>query len=212
VNLLKDQGQEKLIKDTISCWAYPRGLGGLQPGAKNKESDESKASLPKTEITRGEGGLQPEAKNSDKLVTHCGYCLPCLIRRMAILSCGLEEYDASYARDIMAHFGEVQYQPGGPDYSKTEHFRDLLYFCTRISNIQVEMSKFAKQSKLDVKVFERTRFLMEYPELSLITGNVEMKGVNNPLQEVIDMYKQFSKEVLDTVQDNGDDSLKEWAF
>lgn len=182
IDLLKDQGQDKFIKDTVSCWAYPRGLKGLKK----------------------------DMHNFDRPVTHCGYCLPCLIRRMAILTCSLSKYDAGYARDVLANFGEAQYQPGEPDYSKTEHFRDLLYFCARISNIQEEVTKVAKQTGRDINVIERARFLTDFPELSLLSSTVQIKGVNNPLQEAIDMYKRFSKEILDVVQANGDNVVKAW--
>lgn len=34
--------------------------------------------------------------------THCGYCLPCLIRRAAVLAAGLSDADADYVEDVTA--------------------------------------------------------------------------------------------------------------
>jgi hypothetical protein len=161
VKILEELDSCDVIKDTVSCWAYPLGLRSLK-------------------------------RNGEKL-SHCGYCLPCLVRRIAVLSCDLEKFDAGYSKDVIRQFGEFR-TTNQRDYVKTVHLRDLLYFCSRIKNLP------------------RAAFLREYPELALVgSGPLPDDAKGNSVQMAIDIYKKFAEEVLEVIQeDERAGALRTW--
>lgn len=184
VDILKRVGQEDVIGDTVSCWAYPRGVMNITRYRKY-EDDEEKP-------------------------THCGYCLPCLIRRTAVIASGLEDYDAGYCEDVLGEFGEFS-TTNRRQYRKTIHLRDLIYFCVDIQQTISEAAEEAERSSRDVDAVERIKFLSKYPELALVAqGRPPDNASSDPLGQAIEMYKRFTGEVLDVVRRRGDDALKDW--
>jgi 7-cyano-7-deazaguanine synthase in queuosine biosynthesis len=107
---------------------------------------------------------------------HCGYCLPCIVRRVSLISAGLSQYDDHYAFDVFNMNGS----------SKEKHVRnidDLIYFCRTFTNLS------------------NTELLYRYPELMLVGSGTNGAG-DDKVGDIISVYKKFSHEVL-TVVGNG---------
>lgn len=56
-------------------------------------------------------------------VLHCGYCMPCIYRRTAMIECGLDD-SKHYAFDVFQHLGDVK------PYQRVD-FRGLIQFAQR---------------------------------------------------------------------------------
>lgn len=76
--------------------------------------------------------------------THCGRCVPCLVRRFAVAASGVAG-DGSYSTDLFA--GTY-----APDDSKWDNAVDYLYFASRVAAMSDD------------------ELLLEYPELNLEAG------------------------------------------
>ncbi len=108
-------------------------------------------------------------KNSN----HCGYCIPCIVRRVSLMSAGLSAYDDQYVLDVFNLNG----------HSKPAHARnikDLIYFCQSFNNSST------------------TELLYRYPELIMVEV-----GTNNSredkIEKIVSVYRKFAKEVLSVV-------------
>jgi len=101
---------------------------------------------------------------------HCGYCLPCIVRRVSLIATGLERYDDCYVVDV---FG-----PGEKLSEKQQrNVEDLAYFC----------HCFAMMSK--------TELVYRYPELVMVeTGASGSSG--DGMGKIIRVYKKFAEEFL----------------
>jgi len=106
---------------------------------------------------------------------HCGYCLPCIIRRISLITSEMEVYDDQYVVDIFNSrdkLSEVQ--------SRT--VEDLAYFCQSFSTLS------------------KTELLYHYPELFMIeTGTGH--SPDNRIEKIIRVYKRFAMEFLSVVTD-----------
>jgi 7-cyano-7-deazaguanine synthase in queuosine biosynthesis len=60
------------------------------------------------------------SRYQDRKVRHCGYCVPCIYRRAAMIECGLDSAD-DYGFDVFGHLDDLK------DYQKVD-FRALVRF------------------------------------------------------------------------------------
>lgn len=105
-------------------------------------------------------------KNSN----HCGYCLPCIVRRVSLIAAGMEAYDDQYVVDV---FGALDKLTEG----QLRNVEDLAYFC----------QCFNTQTK--------TELLYRYPELVMIQAGACHAG-DNAIGKIIGVYKKFATEFL----------------
>lgn len=103
-----------------------------------------------------------------KYSNHCGYCIPCIVRRVSLIAAGMKECDDQYVVDVF----------GNRDYLTEKQLRnveDLAYFCQSFSALS------------------KTELLYRYPELVMIeSGNGSTSG--NRLEQIIRVYKEFARE------------------
>ncbi len=101
---------------------------------------------------------------------HCGYCIPCIVRRVSLLAAGLEKYDDQYVVDI--------FNLNGPtDEKYLRNIEDLTYFC----------ESFATLSK--------TELLYRYPELVMVEVGPNPSNEDR-VAKIIAVYKKFSEEFM----------------
>lgn len=103
-----------------------------------------------------------------KYSNHCGYCLPCIVRRVSLIAAGMEPYDDQYVVDVF----------GSPDKLSEAQLRnveDLAYFC----------QSFTKLSK--------TELLYRYPELVMIEA-LNGSAPGDKLDKIIRVYRKFAAE------------------
>lgn len=104
---------------------------------------------------------------------HCGYCLPCIIRRISLITSEMEVYDDQYVVNIFNSrdkLSEVQLRT----------VEDLAYFCQSFSTLS------------------KTELLYRYPELFMIeTGTSH--STDNRIEKIIRVYKRFAMEFLSVV-------------
>jgi len=79
VKQLDDERFRSLVRESISCWEYPRGVNLL---AKR----------------RGVSGFQGK---------HCGICFPCIVRRISLYNAGLSDRDDSYVINVFSEYPNV---------------------------------------------------------------------------------------------------------
>lgn len=103
-----------------------------------------------------------------KYSNHCGYCIPCLVRRVSLIAAGMEDCDDQYVVDVF----------GSRDRLSERQLRnvdDLAYFCQSF------------------RTLSKTELLYRYPELVMIeTGNGSSSG--DKLDQIIRVYKLFAAE------------------
>jgi 7-cyano-7-deazaguanine synthase in queuosine biosynthesis len=100
---------------------------------------------------------------------HCGYCIPCLVRRASLVSAGLESYDDRYNRDAF----RPQQQNKGLDRNVT----DLIYFCRSIASLSFN------------------ELVYKYPEFITIEAHRSYPP-EDKVTKIIKVYKKFASEVL----------------
>lgn len=113
-------------------------------------------------------------------VKECGLCMPCLIRRMALRSAGLEDRASRYAFDYRVAFKDPAFYSDFPLYSSiSSNVRDLNAFCREIYKITPFdfMIRYAYELSLAC-----------HPPLSL------------QRKEIFALYKRFSEEVLRVIE------------
>jgi 7-cyano-7-deazaguanine synthase in queuosine biosynthesis len=79
------------------------------------------------------------SRYQDEGVRHCGYCVPCLYRRAAMMSCGLDRLQ-DYAYDVFTTSGSIRRHQPLTAYKQTD-IRALVPFAERIvhaSTIELE--------------------------------------------------------------------------
>jgi 7-cyano-7-deazaguanine synthase in queuosine biosynthesis len=115
-------------------------------------------------------------KNSN----HCGYCVPCLVRRISLEAAGLAAFDDHYIVDVFKRNKNSKEK-------YTRNFEDLVYFCRSFMTLS------------------KTELLYRYPELVM----VELGAVNSREDRIgttISMYRKFAGEVLRTVKEHSADA------
>jgi hypothetical protein len=113
---------------------------------------------------------------------HCGYCLPCIVRRASLIAAGLEAYDDQYATDV---FGPTRTL----DEKRLRNVEDLAYFC----------HSFATHSEAEL--------LYRYPELVMVEA-----GATDPHEDrigkILRVYNQFAREFLSILKDRNPSLLE----
>jgi len=106
---------------------------------------------------------------------HCGYCLPCIVRRVSMIASGMEGYDDQYVVDVF----------GSPDRlteAQRRNVEDLAYFCR----------SFSTSSK--------TELLYRYPELVMIEADGD-QSADDRVGKIIRVYKKFAAEFSSVAND-----------
>ncbi len=99
---------------------------------------------------------------------HCGYCLPCIVRRVSLIAAGMEAYDDQYVVDVF----------GSPDKlseAQLRNLEDLAYFCETFSTLS------------------KTELIYRYPELVMIEA-LNGASPGEKVDGIIHVYKKFAAE------------------
>jgi 7-cyano-7-deazaguanine synthase in queuosine biosynthesis len=108
-------------------------------------------------------------KNSN----HCGYCIPCIVRRVSVNASEMANFDDKYFYDVFSR-----------DRKRKGHGRnvdDLILFCRDV----------AKMSTSDL--------VYRYPEFIMIEAD-EDAHPSDKIGQIVKVYKEFAREVLATVK------------
>jgi 7-cyano-7-deazaguanine synthase in queuosine biosynthesis len=118
---------------------------------------------------------------------HCGYCLPCIHRRISFVAAGYEYWDDNYKIDIFREYNRVNRQVA-------LDFRDLLTFAAKVNGM----------SKADL-IYSNPALLVEVGELCNTGG----KDDSDLLAQ---MLKRYSAEVLGVAKSRARGALKYWQI
>jgi 7-cyano-7-deazaguanine synthase in queuosine biosynthesis len=118
---------------------------------------------------------------------HCGYCLPCIHRRVAFIAAGYEQWDDEYKIDIFREYNQVSAEVA-------TDFRDLLSFAAKISSMN-----------LDELIYSNPALLVEVGQLC-DTGN-EVGSI-----KLAEMLRRYSAEVLGVANKRASGALKQWQI
>lgn len=101
---------------------------------------------------------------------HCGYCIPCIVRRVSVKAAGLAAYDDRYVIDVF------NLKPNAPEkYSR--NIEDLIYFCQSI------------------EALSNTAIIYRYPEFVMADFGPR-NGTDDRISKAIYVYRKFAKELL----------------
>lgn len=101
---------------------------------------------------------------------HCGYCIPCIVRRVSLLAAGLEKYDDQYVVDVFNLNNTA-------DEKHLLNIEDLAYFCKSFATLT------------------KTELLYRYPELVMVEVGPNPSNVDR-IGKIIEVYKKFADEFL----------------
>lgn len=113
---------------------------------------------------------------------HCGTCIPCLVRRVAMIAAGLERYDDRYVVDVFDSGSEL-------NAKDRRNVEDLVYFC---------------------ECFEtstKTELLYRYPELVMVESSLD-KTAGSRIDTMIGVYRRFARDVLAIAEVRAPDLLR----
>jgi 7-cyano-7-deazaguanine synthase in queuosine biosynthesis len=113
---------------------------------------------------------------------HCGYCLPCIVRRVSMIAAGMEPYDDQYVVDVFGRRDKLK-------ENQLRNVDDLAYFCQSFNT----MSK--------------TELLYRYPELVMIDAGVN-HSAGDSIGRIIEVYKKFAAEFLSVAEDRNSHLLE----
>jgi len=103
-----------------------------------------------------------------KYSNHCGYCIPCVVRRVSLIAAGMEECDDQYVVDVFGSRDKLTDK-------QLRNVEDLAYFCQNFSTLS------------------KTELLYRFPELVMIeAGNGSASG--DRIEKIIRVYKEFARE------------------
>jgi 7-cyano-7-deazaguanine synthase in queuosine biosynthesis len=103
-----------------------------------------------------------------KYSNHCGYCIPCVVRRVSLIAAGMEECDDQYVVDVFGLRDKLTER-------QLRNVEDLAYFCQNFSTLS------------------KTELLYRFPELVMIeAGNGSASG--DRIEKIICVYKEFARE------------------
>jgi len=88
---------------------------------------------------------------NDRHVRHCGYCVPCILRRIALMEAGLDS-SSDYAFDVFGNLGTM-------DSAKQQDMRALARFAMELAN--------ADPARLELRVLSHGYFP---PDVGLMIG------------------------------------------
>jgi len=107
---------------------------------------------------------------------HCGYCIPCIVRRVSVKAAGLAAFDDQYVIDVF------NLKPNAPEkYSR--NIEDLIYFCQSIERLS------------------NTEIIYRYPEFVMADFGPR-NGTDDRISKAISVYRKFAQELL-AVADKG---------
>jgi 7-cyano-7-deazaguanine synthase in queuosine biosynthesis len=106
---------------------------------------------------------------------HCGYCLPCIVRRVSLIASGMEAYDDQYVVDVFSSRDNLS-------EAQLRNVEDLAYFCRSFSTLS------------------KTELLYRYPELVMIEASAGQPG-DDKLGKIIRVYKKFAAEFCSVTSD-----------
>lgn len=118
---------------------------------------------------------------------HCGYCLPCIHRRISFVAAGSENWDDNYKVDIFREYKTVNNQVA-------LDFRDLLTFAAKIDSM----------SKAEL-IYSNPALLVEVGELCDTRGDDD-SGL------LAQMLKRYSAEVLGVAKKRARGALNYWQI
>jgi hypothetical protein len=101
---------------------------------------------------------------------HCGYCLPCIVRRVSLIAAGLEAKDDQYVVDV---FGPTEKL----NEKQRRNVEDLAYFCHCFS------------------ILSKTELIYRYPELVMVETGTNFSE-DDKIGRIIRVYKKFAAEFL----------------
>jgi hypothetical protein len=151
VQVVTQHELKKQLRNTISCWGFPRRTMGL------------------------------------KGTRHCGYCLPCIHRRISLIAAGYERWDDRYKIDIFRAYETV-----GPQAAVD--FRDLLAFAERVN-----------RSSVGELISSNPGLLVEVGELCDTDGKEDSVLL-------VEMLSRYSDEVLGVAKRRARGALKHWQI
>lgn len=103
-----------------------------------------------------------------KYSNHCGYCIPCIVRRVSLIAAGMEDCDDQYVVDVFGSRDKLSER-------QLRNVEDLAYFCQNFSTLS------------------KTELLYRFPELVMIeAGNGSASG--DRIEKIIRVYKEFARE------------------
>jgi hypothetical protein len=140
-----------LIADTTSCWGYPNYTVSL--GSKLGRKD----------------------------ITHCGYCLPCLVRRLALKRAAVDDPQKLYAYDVF----EVVKESSIPEENPGQW--------TEVG----ALLKFAQ----GLKELDEWEFYQHYADNLM---HLDPLDGDEQLSKTYDMMQRFAKDVLEYLGGSGD--------
>jgi 7-cyano-7-deazaguanine synthase in queuosine biosynthesis len=118
---------------------------------------------------------------------HCGYCLPCIHRRIAFIAAGYERWDDNYKTDIFNEYKEASTEV-------TVDFRDLLTFAANIDSMSMGQL-----------IYSHPGLLVEVGELCDTAGEEDSVLL-------AEMLKRYSAEVLRVAKKRARGALKQWGI
>jgi 7-cyano-7-deazaguanine synthase in queuosine biosynthesis len=118
---------------------------------------------------------------------HCGYCLPCIHRRVSFVAAGYEQFDDNYKIDIFREFKTVNKQVA-------LDFRDLLAFAANVNTMST------------------AQLIYSNPSLLVEVGELCDTGGKDDSVLVAQMLKRYSAEVLGVAKSRARGALKYWQI
>jgi len=118
---------------------------------------------------------------------HCGYCLPCIHRRISFVAAGYQRWDDNYKIDIFSEYGRVKREVA-------LDFRDLLVFAANVNSMST------------------AQLINSYPGLLVEVGELcDTRGKDDPVL-LAQMLKRYSKEVLGVAKKKAPGALAFWQI
>jgi len=128
-------------------------------------------------------GVMTDPRRRGRPCTHCGACIACLVRRAAMLTTGLERFDASYVVPPFRAFGQLT----DTERSALLH---LVAFCRSA----------ASSSEED--------WLLDHAQLNLPSTYLPDLADPPAGRWIADLYRRFAEEVMAVVANRGSASLR----
>lgn len=108
---------------------------------------------------------------------HCGYCLPCIVRRVSLIASGMEAYDDQYVVDVFGTRDNLS-------EAQLRNVEDMAYFCQSFSSLS------------------KTELIYRYPELLMIKAGVS-QSADHRIEKIIRVYKKFAAEFFSVATGHG---------
>lgn len=118
---------------------------------------------------------------------HCGYCLPCIHRRISFVAAGYERWDDNYKIDIFRDYKTVSTQVA-------LDFRDLLTFATKVNSLS------------------DAELIYSSPALLVDVGELCDTGGKDDSDLLAQMLKRYSAEVLGVAKSRARGALNYWQI